>query len=148
MKYINKNVKFLKLLIGVKLLFILNIFFINYRLIFYYIKIFYLKRNFIIEIDISGAKRGYRGPTTFVRGIKAFLPYKTNLCTFIPKNKLFPINKTQKSNYIYLPYPRLSESIYDKLVNISIASNIIFGPCFVPCSWNRFPNQKIWKEKR
>jgi hypothetical protein len=42
------------------------------------------KNKYLIEVDISGSKKGNRGPSKFVRGIKEILPYNINNCTFIP----------------------------------------------------------------
>ena len=58
------------------------------------------------------------------------------------------IDKTNKADYFYLPFSPKTESFYNKLVNIKIINKILIGPCFVPKYWNRFPINKIWKERR
>ena len=55
------------------------------------------KNNYLIEVDISGSKKGNRGPSKFVRGIKEILPYNINNCTFIPL-----IHYTSPNNVFYL----------------------------------------------
>ena len=58
------------------------------------------------------------------------------------------IDKTNKADYFYLPFSPKTESFYNKLVNIKIINKILIGPCFVPKYWNRFPINKIQKERR
>ena len=106
------------------------------------------KNKFLIEVDISSSKKGNRGPSKFVRGIKEILPYNINNCTFIPLNNIFLINKINRANYFFLPYSQITESIYDNLVKNNMINKILIGPCFVPCFWNSFPDNNIWKERR
>ena len=108
----------------------------------------YKKNNILIKVDISGSKNGNRGPSHFVRGINEILPYITNKCTFIPIKNTFIINKRNSANYFYLPFPKITESFYDNLVNNNKTNKILIGPAFVPIFGNNFPDNNIWKERR
>ena len=37
------------------------------------------KNKYLIGVDISGSKKGNRGPSKFVRGIKEILPYNYHI---------------------------------------------------------------------
>jgi hypothetical protein len=148
MKIIKKNLVLFFLLVF-QIISILNIAIINYRFIFYNKwKLINNKKKIIIEIDIYGSRIGEGGPAKFVRGMKELLPYNTSSCSFISSEGIYPINGKNKSDYFYLPFPLMSEAIYNEWINVSRASSLIIGPCFVPSYWNSFPNKNIWKEKR
>ena len=105
------------------------------------------KKHIVIEIDISG-RIGNRGPAIFVQGINNVLPYRTNYCQFIAVKNIYPIYRRNKSNYFYLPNPRLSEESFKRLVTLKKVNKLLLGPIFVPNHWIYFPNKNIWKEKR
>ena len=88
------------------------------------------------------------GPTHFIKGIHDILPYNTTKCLFIPSKKTYPLKKKENSYYYYIPYPKLSESTYNKWIKIKKVNKLILGPIFVPVFWRRFPNKRIWKERR
>ncbi len=148
MKIIKKNLVLFFLLVF-QIIFILIVSIINYRFIFYNKwKLINNKKKIIIEIDIYGSRIGEGGPAKFVRGMKELLPYNTSGCSFISSETIYPINGKNKSDYFYLPFPLMSESIYNEWINTRRGSSLIIGPCFVPSYWNAFPNKNIWKEKR
>ena len=67
-----------------------------------------IEDNILIEVDISGSK-GILGPAILTKGIEEVLPYKTSNCCFIPSNDISPIFSKNKTNYFYLPNPRMPE---------------------------------------
>lgn len=101
----------------------------------------------IIEIETSGAKIGIYGPAKFTQGLNEILPYNTSYCSFIASKSIFPINSRNKTNYFYLPFPHLTESIYNEWVNISKVGNLLLGPIFFPHKWFNFPNKNLWNER-
>ena len=101
-----------------------------------------------IEIDTSGSYVNNAGPSIFSRSLKNLLPYDTDHCHFIDGGRILPKNVNQKSDYFYLPWPRYSESTYDKWSKNNKSNSLILGPCFVPTFWNSFPIQSNWKERR
>lgn len=130
---------------------LLFIFFINYqinnnRLVFFEPN-FLKKKNKIIMIVLSGIN-GERGPANFIKGINETLPYNSKKCSFISSQNIFPNRGFSKLNYIYIPYPFLTENMFDQWINISEANKLILGPCFVPNFWSLFPDNNIWKERR
>ena len=127
---------------------ILILFFLLNNDFFYLIKTkINKKKSILIEVDISKSKIGNRGPSKFVQGIKEILPYNTSDCTFIPLKNIFLINNNTNSNYFFLPFS-ITESFYNNLIFLNRAKKILIGPSFVPADWNKFPNNKIWKERR
>jgi len=102
--------------------------------------------KFIIEVDISGIE-GERGPSKFIRGIKDILPYNNGNCSFISSEHITPIKRSDKSDFFFIPYSRLSKSEYNKWITQKKASKLILGPIFVPILWNLFPNKEIWFER-
>jgi len=105
------------------------------------------KKKIIIEVDVSGINYR-RGPGKFIEGINEILPYNTSNCIFLASYKIYPKNRGNKSDYLFLPFPRLKENIYNKWVNINEVSKLILGPCFVPNRWNLFPKKNFWNERR
>lgn len=128
---------------------ILIIAFFNYNFLFYYNFFSNSKKKpIIIELETFGSRIGEGGPAKFVRGMKELLPYNTSYCKFISSERITPNNGKNKSDYFYLPFPLISESFYEEWVNMTRASNLLLGPCFVPSYWRNFPNKNIWKERR
>ena len=115
---------------------------INYR--FFYANL----KTIIIEIDISGGIIGERGPAKFIKGLNETLPYNTRNCRFIPSERILPINGRNKSDFFFLPFPYLSESIYKQWLSIKKLKNLLLGPCFVPTLWLAFPRRRVWYESR
>ena len=91
---------------------------------------------------------GRGGPTNYIKGIHEILPYKTKKCNFISSKAIYPLKEKENSNYYFIPYPKFNESIYNKWIKIKKVNKLILGPVFVPIFWRRFPNKKIWKERR
>ena len=140
--------KLIKVLLLLLLLILIRDIF-KYNLFFYYI---YNVRNIInpviIEIDISGAGNGKKGPSKFSKNLADILPYIISNCNFVSSNGL-SISKSRYSfDIFYLPFPSISESLYDKWIKIRGGDGLILGPIFVPISWENFPDQNIWKERR
>ena len=106
-----------------------------------------IEDNILIEVDISGSK-GILGPVILTKGIEEVLPYKTSNCCFIPSNDISPIFSKNKTNYFYLPNPRMPESLYDEWVRINETKKIIMGPMYAPTKYFEFPNNNIWSERR
>ena len=106
-----------------------------------------IEDNILIEVDISGSK-GILGPAILTKGIEEVLPYKTSNCSFIPSNDISPIYSKNKTNYFYLPNPRMPESLYDEWVRINETKRIIMGPMYAPTKYFEFPNNNIWSERR
>ena len=115
---------------------------INYR--FFYANV----KTIIIEIDISGGITGERGPAKFIKGLNETLPYNTRNCRFIPSKRILPNNGRNKSDFFFLPFPYLSESIYKQWLSIKRLKNLLLGPCFVPTLWFAFPRSKVWYESK
>ena len=80
--------------------------------------------------------------------MRDILPYETKKCKFIPSNSITPINGKNKSDYFYLPFPCLAESVYEEWNKINRSKSLLLGPYFVPTIWNYFPYQGFWNEKR
>ena len=76
------------------------------------------------------------------------LPYQIKNCRFFASKSISPINGKNKSDYFYLPFPCISESVYNEWNRINRANSLLLGPCFVPNNWNSFPNPLFWKERR
>ena len=113
--------------------------------IFFYLNIYIIKklnRNILVEIDFSNYSLG--GPGNFLKGIYKVLPFSSNNCSFIPFSY---INFIFKPDYFHVPYPKLKEKYFEKLVKSKKISKYILGPVFLPNKWNSFPNPKDWKEK-
>jgi hypothetical protein len=106
------------------------------------------KDNFLIEVDISEGLIGKEGPAKFVQGLSEILPYNTGRCRFISSKNIYPINGKNKTDFFFLPVPRLNENIYYKWKKIRKANNLLLGPCFVPMLWNNFPDKKYWVERK
>ena len=100
-----------------------------------------------IEVDISGIQN-HRGPGIFLKGIYDILPYNTGNCNFISSKAIYPSRGKKHSNYYYIPSPQFDELIYNKWVNIKKANKLILGPNFVPNSWEYFPKEIFWQERR
>ena len=98
----------------------------------------------LIEIDTS-ASNSNRGPGNFIKGIMETLPFTWKNCSFISSSF---INKHLQPDLYFIPYPKIKEKQFQKLVKEGIANKLILGPIFVPKKWNNFPNSKVWKEKR
>ena len=104
-----------------------------------------MKKNILIEVDVATLNRG--GPGNFIKGLNDILPYKTKNCNFIPSRNIYPIKGKRKTNFYYIPFPHISEQMFNKWINIREVNKLILGPCFVPYKWRLFPNKKIWKER-
>ena len=102
----------------------------------------------IIEIDTSGSYINEAGPSKFSRGLKVLLPFDAGNCHFIDGGRILAENAKKRVDYFYLPWPRYSESLYDKWNKYNRSNNLILGPNFVPNFWNSFPNKAYWKERR
>lgn len=101
----------------------------------------------IIEVEISQTD-AKRGPYKYIEGISEILPYNTSICNFISSQSILPINGKNKTDYYFIPYPRLKEEVYNKWIKINKAYKLILGPIFVPKKWSSFPNINVWNEKR
>ena len=75
------------------------------------------------------------------------MPYNTKKCRFISKNN-YSINDKNRTDYFFIPIPRLKEKIYYNWKNIRKANKLLLGPNFVPYFWNNFPDKKHWEERR
>lgn len=106
-----------------------------------------IPKEILIEVDISGIT-GLRGPSIFNKGIYEILPYNISSCNFISSNSIYPINSKNRTNYFYIPYPRLKEDIYNEWIKINGTNKLILGPNFVPVNWFSFPNKNYWEERR
>ena len=76
------------------------------------------------------------------------MPYETKKCRFIPSKSITPINGKNKSDYFYLPFPCLAESVYEEWNKINRSKSLLLGPYFVPNLWSYFPYKGFWNEKR
>ena len=108
----------------------------------------YNKKQILIEVDISKSFLDGEGPIQIVKSLKDILPYETKKCKFIPSNSITPINGKNKSDYFFLPFPCLAESVYEEWNKIDRSKSLLLGPYFVPTIWNYFPYQGFWNEKR
>ena len=107
-----------------------------------------IEKNITIEVDVSGIK-GNLGPSVLTRGIKEVLPYQTGKCTFLPSDDtIYPIYAKNKTDFFYLPNPRLAESVYNEWIHINETHRLIMGPMYAPTKYFLFPDPKIWSEKR
>ena len=106
------------------------------------------KKKYIIEVDVSFSKKGYRGPGAFIKGIKDILPYNTDNCNFIESKDIHSENRKNKYDFLYVPIARFNESYFNKWIKIRESNKLILGPIFVPNTWIAFPNQKIWYERK
>ena len=140
--------KFIKVLLLLIFLILINEIF-KYNLFFYYNYNSKKINNPIkIEIDISGAKNGKKGPAKLSKSLSAILPYIISNCYFVSLNGLSISKARLSSDFFILPFPSISESFYDKWIKIKGGNSLILGPVFVPTLWENFPDQSIWKEKR
>ena len=105
------------------------------------------EKNITIEVDVHGSE-GKLGPSVLTRGIKEVLPYQTGKCTFIPSDTIYPIYSKNKTDFFYLPNPRLPESVYNEWISINETHRLIMGPMYAPTKYFLFPDPKIWSEKR
>ena len=101
----------------------------------------------MIEVDVSGVLNN-RGPGIFLKGIYDILPYNTGNCNYISSKTVYPSRVKQKSDFFYIPFPQFDELIYNKWIKIKKVNKLILGPNFVPNSWESFPIEGIWQERR
>ena len=107
-----------------------------------------LKKKILIEVDISKAKFQGRGPVELQKGISKVLPYESKYCKFIPFDGINITNLPSNIDFFYISYPSITEQSYMKCLHENKLKKIILGPVFVPANWFRFPNLKLWKERR
>lgn len=82
------------------------------------------KKNIIIEVDVSATlNRG--GPGIFIKGLHDILPYKTKKCNFIPSRNIYPIKSKKKTNFYYIPFPHISEQMFNKWINIRKVNKLL-----------------------
>lgn len=139
--------KLLYLFVPIIISLLIFIIFFDLKKLIFNISFFRKQNSIIIEVDASESKIAKAGPFNFIKGMEELLPYKTKFCTFISSEGIYPILQRNKTNY-YLPYPRLSESMYEQWVNIIKANNLLLGPAFIPKRWFKIPNKNIWNERR
>ena len=127
----------------------LKIFIIILLISFFIIRILYIYniKYIIIEVDISLSFYNGGGPVQLAKGLSQILPYKTKNCKFIPSRSISPINGKNKSDYFYLPVPRLGEGGFNEWNKINRSHSLLLGPCYVPIFWRAFPIQSSWREK-
>lgn len=128
--------------------FILFIIIIIISIFIYQILFIYNKKQLLIEVDISKSFFDGEGPIEIVKSLRDVLPYETKQCKFILSKSITPINGKNKSDYFYLPFPCLAESVYDEWNRINRSKSLLLGPYFVPNLWNYFPYQNFWNERR
>ena len=141
-KYIIKTKRYIKYILIFIL--IILIFFLIFRTLF----IFNKQKKIIIEVDISKSFYDGGGPVQLSKALRDVLPYETEKCRFIASRSMTPKNGKNKTDYFYLPFPCLAESVYEEWSRINRSQSLLLGPCFVPINWNLFPYKGIWKERR
>ena len=99
-------------------------------------------KSYLINVDSKGIDNSF-GPGNFIKGINQFLPFFWKKCIF----SSFDFN-ISFIDFYYIIFPRFNEKNYKTLVNTKLIEKYIIGPTFVPVKWNKFPQRKIWKEKR
>jgi len=129
----------------IKLLSILILSFINYKILNSFKRI--KRTKLVIKVDISKSKQGEGGPIVLQRGISKVLPYEAKYCKFIPADGIYP-NDIKNIDYFFITLPSMNEKIYDKWIKINRVNSLLLGPNFVPYNWYNFPDTNVWYEKK
>ena len=146
-----KNQKIEKSKNNKKFFFILFVVVVVIILIYFFMhKILFINNaiKVLIEVDVSKSFFDGGGPVQLAKALRDVLPYETNKCKFIASKSMTPNNAKNKTNYFYLPFPCLAESVYDEWNRINRSKSLLLGPCFVPNLWNIFPYKGFWNERR
>jgi len=114
----------------------------------YYYFMEYNLKQILIEVDISRANFHGHGPIQLQKAISKVLPYETRHCKFIPANGIYITNLPKKINYFYLSYPQISEKDFNESLINNMAKNLLLGPSFAPSNMKKFPNHRLWPERR